>query len=571
MNKDTRPSRHGLSGHTLLEMLLSLVLLSIVMASVGSAVMFASQAVPDETRPVGSLLADSQVLSRIAEDLSVAQYVIEQSGRAVTIVVSDRTGDGVPDRLRYAWSGKAGDALTYQLNEGAEVHLLQAVEYFDLSYGTVTSDRTVMGRFSLEGETEIAKYDQTSGETNTPVTGADWIGQRVTPEVNPDHVSLKITEIKLWGREKDRDDWEDSSLPAVVVQARDYDETIGPGETLYAQGYLEKQLFQSSMKQVTIKDSQPIIAGRDLSLVVYRDPANTLTTKLATNLNVAGGLLTSNDGGTSWDISAISSMLHSIKVIPTKQDDGFDLQRTHLATIKIGLQSGAIGRSPISRILRLLQAPAVTKMFWDTDFDTDPTLADVDGDGAADWSCSGGTLPDDSVTGGLWYADRLLIAEPVVSFSQQMVTADIRMRSESGEGPLVYGPNRLDHEGDMKDPYALITQLRQDGEGGQELLFYNDVKPTTPIARINGLPQGLIDIRLILLPNEDLVSIHVNGQEAGTLELKKISDDFPAYTFALGAAGSDAVFGSARVRVGGTYVQMSGPAPVGGYALELIK
>lgn len=569
MNKDTRPSRHGLSGHTLLEMLLSLVLLSIVMASVGSAVMFASQAVPDETRPIGSLLADSQMLSRIAEDLSVAQYVIEQADHAVTIVVSDRTGDDVPDRIRYAWTGVAGDPLTYQLNEGGEVDLIQAIEYFDLSYGTVTSDLTVMGRFSLEGETDIAKFTETSNEVYSQITSSDWMGQRITPKLEAEVVSFKITEIKLYGNKSDG--LSNRTDPAVQVEVHGYDADTGPGSEFYATGYLERQDVAGSMKPINLLTSQPIPVGKDIALACYRDAGILGRTRLAYNLDAGGGLLNSNDTGKTWSSNSNYSMLHSIKAIRTKQDDGFDLQRTHLATIQIGLQSGAIGRSPISRTVRMLQAPLVTKMFWDTDFDTDPTLADVDGDGVADWSCSGGALPDGSVAGGLWYADRLLIAEPVVSFSQQMVTADIRMRSEAGEGPLVYGPNRMDDEGNMKNPIALITQLRQDGEGGQELLFYNDVKPTTPIARINGLPQGLIDIRLILLPNEDLVSIHVRGQEAGTLALDKISDDFPAYTFALGAAGSDAVFGSARVRVGGTYVQMSRPAPIGGYVLELIK
>ncbi|MEM6928262.1 MAG: prepilin-type N-terminal cleavage/methylation domain-containing protein, partial [Myxococcota bacterium] len=85
-------------GHTLVELVLSLTLLSIVMVSVGSAMIFAANAVPSADEPTVNKINDGAVLDRIAEDLSLAKYVIEDEPKAVTVVVADRTGDGLPDR-----------------------------------------------------------------------------------------------------------------------------------------------------------------------------------------------------------------------------------------------------------------------------------------------------------------------------------------------------------------------------------------------------------------------------------------------------------------------------------------
>lgn len=568
MSKCMYLSRRGLSGHTLLEMLLSLVLLSIVMASVGSAVMFASQAVPDDDSAIASLNRDSMLMSQIAEDIANAKYVIEQSATAITVVVSDRTGDDIPDRIRYAWSGVAGDPLMYQLNDAAATALTASVVRFELSYAAVSASRVVMGEHALEAATDIAKFTNDGLATHTDITSTDWLGQVVSPVPNSDHVSFKITEIMVYGH--DDDEQSGSTQSAIAIEVHGYESESGPDAASYTTGVLEAQALRAQMEKAVISTSRPFLVGQDIALVCSRDPSYTLRTRLAHNPNADGGLLTSNNAGADWSTSALSSMLYCIKAIPTKQGNGFDLQRRRLSSVGITLQSGSVDRSALTRTVRMNQAPVVATVLWEANFSADPTQMDLDGDGAADWSYNGGAVPAGSLVDGELIADRPLSAEPMISYSS-MVTADIRLRSETGEGPLVYGPNRLGNEGEMKDPYPLITQLRQDGAGGQELLFYNELTPTTPVARINDLPQGWIDLRLILLPDDQLVSIHVNGLEAGTLKLDKISDDTPDYTFALGAAGSDAIFDSARVVVGGTYTQMSGPAPIGVYALELLN
>jgi hypothetical protein len=559
------------AGHSLLELILSLVLLSIIAASVGSAVMFAASAVPDEDSAVVTMANDSRVIGQIAEDLALAKYVVEQTATSVTIVVADRTGDGQPDRIRYAWSGDAGDPLTYQLNDTNPVALLDAVEVFDLSTTSKTHTRTVMGEHSLEGETDIAKFEYDILASYISLSTSTRAGQRITPSLNSDVVAFKVSEIKVYGNKYDYDaDVDAPEQPAVAIEVRPYKSPTGPGATIYTTAHLQRQHMKGSMEMAVIQNSHPMVAGQDIALVCYRDPSTSLRTRIAYNTNLAGGLLSSTDGGNSWSVSALGSLLYKIRAIPTKQQHGFTLNRSCLTTAQISLQSSSPDRSPLIRRVRLLAAPEQLAAFWDTDFVGDPTTMNLNDDETSDWSYASGAFPADSISDGEWTAERMLRAQPTNPFTQ-MTVADIRLRSETGEGPLVYGPNRLHDTGKMKDPYALITQLRQDGTGGQELLFYNELRPVTPIARINGLPQGWIDLRLILLPDEQLVSIHVNGQEAGTLKLDKVSDDFPTYTFALGTMGSDAYFDSARVRVGGSYTDLGQPAPIGGYALELLK
>lgn len=556
------------SGHTLLEMMLSLVLLSIVMASVGSAVMFASNAIPDEDSPVGSMLRDSGVLSRIAEDLALAQFVIEQTDHAVTIVVPDCTGDGIPDRIRYAWSGVRGEPLFYQLNDISAVVLLDSIQAFSLDYTTANQTQTVMGELDLHGATKIAEYKEDTLVAYTAVTSSDWLGQPIAPTFDDDVVSFRVTKIELHGAE-----WDgvtDSTDPAVGIEIKGYDAFSGLGATTYTTAQLLRGDLTGSLKEAVILSSNPIVAGEKFALICYRDSSTTAGTRLTSNYAAGINKLTSRDSGASWDTDADSSLLYSIWATLTKQDKDLKLTRNHFTTVSIALQSAAVDRSPVTRHVRFLLAPQAVTAFWDADFSADPTQMDSAGDGVADWSHSGGSLPDGSLASGVWSASGILQATPMNSFNT-MATADIRMKSETGEGALVYGPNRLHDPINLEDPYAFISHLRQDGEGGQELLFYNELTPTTPIASISGLPQGWIDLRLIVLPDDNAISIHVNGQEAGALKLDRVVDDSPSYTFALGVAGADAAFTSARVRVGGSYVGLTTRSSNGGYALELLE
>ena len=104
---------------TLLEMTMSLTIMALVFTTVGSVFVLAAKVMPTPDSAEAASVHQSAALSQLLEDLQVARYITEDTANAVTLVVDDRTGDGLPDRLRYAWSGTIGDPLTLSINGSA--------------------------------------------------------------------------------------------------------------------------------------------------------------------------------------------------------------------------------------------------------------------------------------------------------------------------------------------------------------------------------------------------------------------------------------------------------------------
>lgn len=121
--------RHGL---TLMEMAVALVSSGVLVAGLASALYMATKALP----PIDSIsrqeMAASAVLCDVMADVGMALSFSERSATAITFTVPDRDGDSLVETIRYAWSGTAGDPLTYQYNGGAAFTIATDVQAFNL-------------------------------------------------------------------------------------------------------------------------------------------------------------------------------------------------------------------------------------------------------------------------------------------------------------------------------------------------------------------------------------------------------------------------------------------------------
>jgi prepilin-type N-terminal cleavage/methylation domain-containing protein len=104
-------------GMTLVELMVSLALVTIIVAACGSMLMLMGKAVANDKSNVGSdATVARSATDQVIDDLKVATAVTEQAATAVTMSVPDRDGDGQPETIRYAWSGTPGDPLTRAYN-----------------------------------------------------------------------------------------------------------------------------------------------------------------------------------------------------------------------------------------------------------------------------------------------------------------------------------------------------------------------------------------------------------------------------------------------------------------------
>lgn len=119
-------------GHTLIELVVSMSAASLLMAGMLGSIFIASQAfegsdVQRETNQTADVLSDFMADVRHATSFS------ERTANSLTFKVPDRDGDLTPETVRYAWSGIAGDPLTYQYNGGPSTTIADNVHQFNLT------------------------------------------------------------------------------------------------------------------------------------------------------------------------------------------------------------------------------------------------------------------------------------------------------------------------------------------------------------------------------------------------------------------------------------------------------
>ena len=125
------PARGAFS---LAEMVISLAIVTILVGSMTSVLMLSLRAIDDRTNPAGKTVIAADAADQVLADLAVALTFTERTALAATFTVPDRTGDGQPETIRYAWTGVAGDPLLRVFNGVEDKSFASDVRQFNLTY-----------------------------------------------------------------------------------------------------------------------------------------------------------------------------------------------------------------------------------------------------------------------------------------------------------------------------------------------------------------------------------------------------------------------------------------------------
>ena len=125
-------------GATLVELLVSIAITTVLMLAIGSAMLIATQAMPNANGPANQIIVASEVAEQLATELQHAISVNSRSATMIEFTVADRDADQVPETIHYEWSGTAGGPLTRQYNGGSIIEVLDSVRQFNLSYDLET-------------------------------------------------------------------------------------------------------------------------------------------------------------------------------------------------------------------------------------------------------------------------------------------------------------------------------------------------------------------------------------------------------------------------------------------------
>lgn len=111
---------HRRSGHTLTELVVAMVASSALLAGLGSVMMIARQ-VACTPSAANLRIEAAEVVNQISEELRYATFVLNSNSQTLEFVVADRNGDSIGEKIRYEWSGVAGDPLYKTLNASTSV------------------------------------------------------------------------------------------------------------------------------------------------------------------------------------------------------------------------------------------------------------------------------------------------------------------------------------------------------------------------------------------------------------------------------------------------------------------
>ncbi len=123
--------RHGF---TLVELVLSMVVMTILMGAMGSALVLASRAMPDDQSAAVLFRQGAQTVEQVLDELHTAQSLTVKTATTVLFTVPDRNSDSTAEIIRYAWSGTPGHALTRQYNSQTAVDVVENVQHFEVRY-----------------------------------------------------------------------------------------------------------------------------------------------------------------------------------------------------------------------------------------------------------------------------------------------------------------------------------------------------------------------------------------------------------------------------------------------------
>ncbi len=539
-------------GLTLVELLVSSAATAILLGAMASAVVLASRALPQNSGAPGGVVDAGDFAERVSSELLHAVYITERTASAVTFTVADRNGDGSPERIRYAWSGKPGDPVTRQYNNGAAVTILPSVYQFALGYDTKSVAEQYPGPPVESSEVEFSHHLGLTGLKDVSVDKNHWIGQYLQPRagVLPVGVlSWRLTRVLVRAKRND------TTPNLTQVQIRTANADMTPTTTVLEEQTLDEGSLTDAWqsKEIAFSGVSGLSPGTGVCLVLKYDGAGTSAKIQYDDDSLDPGLLWTGSAGSPWTYYAAKSMQYYAYGKASIPGPTQSLTRQYVTDVRITLQVGADADARLDTAIRALNAPEALSAVWSLDFNTDPTTLDMNADGVGDWvRRDGQPFNPATLVSGVWQADSTLDTRPLNDFTQP-ITVDVRFRNTSvGGNGAVFWIN-ADWSGGTFAPIFAYLQLQADGT--QTLSVYHKLNDSTSVRLMSvpGLSSGFVDLRLLIDPGYNTVNVKVGGTDKGTYTFNAFTASNSDRFATVLPWGSNAEFDSVRVRVGGSH------------------
>jgi hypothetical protein len=309
--------------------------------------------VPNATSGSSAALAASQATDMIAGDLFYATSITTASAAELLFNVPDRTGDGMPETIRYFWSGTSGDPLTRQFNNGAAAVVVQDVREFQLAYGK--RKVTLPTTYSDGAEVLLASYNGSYFLDGATIDSSSLVGQYFQPTLPANAKSWKVTRVRIKAKKHGAPDGE------TKVQLRLPNGTV-PGDYVVEERSMMESALSGSYQwmEFPFTNTAGLLPGSALCLVLAG-------TSSADSCDVRyqsfwawpdnSQYVTSGNGGANWFMPAGQSLIFYVYGTVSTPDPAS--YQYLLTDVRATLRSGPDPWSRMQTSVRIVNEPQV--------------------------------------------------------------------------------------------------------------------------------------------------------------------------------------------------------------------
>lgn len=533
------PARRGAM---LMEVLVSCAIVGLIALGLQAAIMVSLRSIPDPGSPAQTAYRARQIVDRIATELETAIYIYEHTATTLGMTVADRDGDGNNERIRYAWSGTPGGALTRKYNSGSPVAVASQVQSFSLAAEcSVVTDSYPAECEEEASETLLVDNYSSSGTSDNSVSGNTWHGQHFAPTLPANAYAWRPTRVRFLAKRG-------ALIATAGIQTRAAMPNLTPVPSSSNLWLLTGLLLPSShdWQEFSFSNIEALSAGGAICLVV-ESQLGSPSIVVQSRSGKSGQLRTTN-GGDSWTYDASNALNSRLYGKLTTSSGSQYASTKYLTAMNISLKLTA--SSPAIQLMcPALNHPELLLGCWELKFDRNPTTMDVNGDGDGDWTASGGSFNMSQISGGVWSTSAVKLSTSPDSDFNNVTVADLRFQNTSVGGKGAVFSILPFRSGLTCASLEAALALQTDGTQTLTVTQKTSDLTTANILSLTGLPAQMTDLRLIFDPPVSSVNLRVNGVQRGTFPVTRYLSVDGTKSASISASGSTGQFSFVRVRI----------------------
>ncbi|MEM6854800.1 MAG: prepilin-type N-terminal cleavage/methylation domain-containing protein [Planctomycetota bacterium] len=526
------PARRG-SGFSLIEMVVSLAVVSVLLVGMTSAVVLASRSLPSSESTAAATVETARGLHRLRDDLRAAVEIPVFSETSVTLHLPDRDGDGHPEVVTYAWAGTPGSfnvaanpaPLTRAENGNAAVVLIDQIQDFNLDYIGGTRDAVFPGPLSESAEVLLSSFDhnEVSDPSDNDLEHNNPFAAQITPDLPAGVDQYMVTRVLLYSRAHGHA----NSDYSVQIRPMNGDE---PADTATESVIMQESDLTASYEWVEtiFSNAGPFGSGEDFAIVLEHESANSAGQFYYDN-TATKNVIRSSNGGDTWIYSNSDRLTHYAYGTYETVSDDWTYTTQHVTDINVTVVHATDPATTHRLNVLLPNAPQAEGKLWLADFNADPTTLDGDHDGAADWQTNSGFDTAD-LDGGRWEATDAMRSAPDGVALDEPFAVDLWAQDTADNGDGGGVRVRFDRDGNWQAYVAAEVNLDASGQnvyvftkdsGGAFVEWVHQVQPA----------GEAVNIRLHVDPANDIVGVSIDGEVAGSFTYERLSNASNQDTF----------------------------------------